>query len=111
MVRQGNERCKMEKDNELGIPYGVYCNGEYVARRYKRREEERSEDAVHPNHYKSGEFECIDVMKAQFGAEAVRHFCHLNAFKYLYRAEKKNGVEDLKKAKYYIEKEIELTER
>ena len=61
----------------------------------------------HPNHYK-GKNECIDVMIAMFGLEAVKHFCMCNAYKYRFRADKKNGEEDIKKAEWYESKLIEL---
>lgn len=51
----------------------------------------------HPTHYKTGEFECIDVMVETQGVNAVKNFCICNAFKYLYRHGRKNGVEDVKK--------------
>ena len=66
------------------------------------------EEINHPDRYAGGKFECIDVMLDVFGADAVNHFCILNAFKYLWRAEKKNGVEDIKKAVWYLNKFIEL---
>lgn len=64
----------------------------------------------HPSHYETGTFECIDVMLETQGKEAVMDFCLCNAFKYLYRHKRKNGVEDIKKAKWYINKYIELAE-
>ena len=63
----------------------------------------------HPSHYKGNKFECIDVMLDTFSKEEVEAFCKLNAFKYLYRANKKNGMEDMKKAEWYIKKYNELT--
>ena len=66
------------------------------------------EEINHPDRYAGGKFECIDVMLDVFGADAVKHFCILNAFKYLWRAEKKNGVEDIKKAVWYLNKYIKL---
>ena len=66
------------------------------------------EEINHPDRYAGGKFECIDVMLDVFGADAVKHFCILNAFKYIWRAEKKNGVEDMKKAVWYLNKFIEL---
>ena len=63
-----------------------------------------------PSHYCTGNFECIDVMLEVFGVDAVQHFCQCNAFKYLYRTNRKNGLEDMKKAKWYINKYIELEE-
>lgn len=64
----------------------------------------------HPSHYESGKFECIDVMLETQGVEAVMGFCVCNAFKYLYRHRRKNGVEDIKKARWYIDKYVELAE-
>lgn len=70
-----------------------------------------SKDVVnHPSHYETGKFECIDVMQEVFGVEAVKDFCLCNAFKYLYRCKRKNGLEDLKKCQWYINKFIELEE-
>lgn len=45
------------------------------------------------------------------GVEAVKNFCICNAFKYLWRHDKKNGVEDVKKAAWYLNKFIELEEK
>lgn len=59
-----------------------------------------------PAHYTSGGIECIDAMTAAFGAEAVKDFCLCNAFKYLWRHRNKNGVEDLKKARRYLNRLI-----
>ena len=56
----------------------------------------------HPKHY-DGKYECIEVMRDVFGEDAVKNFCILNAFKYIWRHNKKNGTEDLKKAKWYLE--------
>ena len=66
------------------------------------------EEINHPDRYACGQFECIDVMLDVFGADTVKHFCILNAFKYLWRSEKKNGIEDIKKAVWYLNKYIEL---
>lgn len=65
----------------------------------------------HPTHYETGNFECIEVMEETQGREAVMNFCICNAFKYLYRHGRKNGIEDIKKAKWYIEKYIALAEK
>lgn len=62
----------------------------------------------HPSHYETGKFECIDVMIEALGSTAVRDFCVCNAFKYIYRHKRKNGDEDIAKAKWYLDKFIEL---
>jgi hypothetical protein len=49
-------------------------------------------------------------MVAAYGKEAVSIFCLLNAFKYLWRSEHKNGKEDLEKAIWYLKKRLELCE-
>lgn len=72
----------------------------------------RVETVDHPQHYNQGNIECIDAMNAAFGIAEVISFCKLNAFKYIWRAEDKlNTLEDLKKASWYINKTIELTEK
>ena len=56
----------------------------------------------HPPHYTShpSGIECIQI---------TEHMSFLmgNAMKYLWRADLKNGVEDLKKAAWYIQRELE----
>ena len=64
----------------------------------------------HPEHYQ-GKHECIDEMIALFGVEAVKGFCKCNVYKYRYRANRKNGEEDLAKADWYTDKLMELERR
>ncbi|MBS7389628.1 MAG: DUF3310 domain-containing protein [Oscillospiraceae bacterium] len=64
----------------------------------------------HPDRYAGGKFECIEVMADVFGKEAVKDFCLLNAFKYIWRQEKKGGAHDVKKAIWYLNKYIELSD-
>lgn len=66
----------------------------------------------HPEHYKAENgLEVIDVIEAftqdLTGMEAV---CTANAIKYILRWKHKNGVEDLKKARWYISKLIDEKE-
>ena len=61
-----------------------------------------------PKHYVTGKFECIEVMEEALGTEAVKGFCLCNAFKYIYRCRNKNGLEDIKKADWYLKKLIEI---
>lgn len=68
-----------------------------------------TENVNHPKHYgREGAMECIDEMLLIFGAEAVKHFCLLNAWKYRYRSADKNGEEDLKKSDWYLKKFADL---
>lgn len=62
----------------------------------------------HPEHYKAANgMEVIDVIEAftsdLTGTEAV---CTANALKYICRWKKKNGVQDLEKARWYINRLI-----
>lgn len=70
------------------------------------------EDKInHPSHYADGKVECIDamevVLKDLTGMEAL---CTGNVLKYIWRWKKKNGIEDLRKAKWYLERLIKLLE-
>lgn len=59
-------------------------------------------NVIHPEHYNiPGRKECIEEMIELFGYEKVEAFCELNAYKYKYRHELKNGQEDLEKAANY----------
>lgn len=64
-------------------------------------------DTDHPDHYNHGT-ECIELMLETQGIDAVLNFCTCNAFKYLYRHQFKGGDNDIQKAKWYIEKYLEL---
>lgn len=67
----------------------------------------REKDAVNPPHYKAhpSGVECIDVAE-HFG------FNLGNALKYIWRADEKgNPVLDLRKAKWYLEREIAKREK
>lgn len=76
-----------------------------------RHAEKGTDNVEHPSHYTGGSIECIDAMRETQGVEAVKNFCICNAFKYLWRHGKKNGVEDVKKAAWYLNKFIELEEK
>lgn len=66
-------------------------------------------DPTNPDHYKNHtSLECIEAMEIVLGDLGVTYFCVGNAWKYIWRWKNKNGVEDLKKAKWYIEKAWEL---
>jgi|TARA_Y100000389_G_C17254290_1_gene409740 hypothetical protein len=63
-----------------------------------------------PPHYNTSNIECIDAMAAMVeDADVTAHeaYCWQNSFKYLWRWNYKNGIEDLQKAKWYIERLIE----
>lgn len=60
----------------------------------------------HPKHYTQGGIECIEAIDAAVinkptTREAV---CVANVIKYLWRYESKNGLEDVKKARWYLDR-------
>lgn len=61
----------------------------------------------HPNHYNQGDIECIDAIRASMSTKEFLGFCRGNCMKYLWRYNCKGGVEDLKKAKVYLDWMIE----
>ena len=73
------------------------------------REDKRNDNIISPTHYASDKgFEVFDVQEAfihELKGMSASYWC--NIVKYILRFQRKNGVEDLKKAKYYLEKLIE----
>ena len=66
-------------------------------------------DAVNnPSHYTTGGIECIDAMQAMLSRDEFIGYLRGNVFKYQWRYQHKNGVEDLKKARWYANRLIEL---
>ena len=56
-----------------------------------------------PPHYGQGEIECIDYIKDILTDEELIGYYRGNVAKYLHRWRYKNGLEDLKKARWYLE--------
>jgi len=63
-----------------------------------------------PEHYQ-GEIECIDAIEAAMSHEEFIGYLRGNIFKYNWRYRNKNGIEDLRKAEWYLRKLIEKTEQ
>lgn len=69
--------------------------------------EKKHDNVNSPLHYQ-GKVECIDCLEsATEGLIGIEAVCTGNAIKYLFRWKKKNGIEDLKKAQWYINHLIE----
>ena len=61
-----------------------------------------------PPHYNMGEIECIDYIKQVLGLDGFIAYCHGNMIKYQHRYRYKHKpVEDMDKARWYLEKMIE----
>ena len=64
-----------------------------------------------PRHYNLGKIECIDAIEAATknlkGMDAI---CTGHVLRYAWRWPEKNGVEDLKKARWYLDRLIKKVE-
>ncbi|MGN8636609.1 DUF3310 domain-containing protein [Eubacterium pyruvativorans] len=76
-------------------------------------EENIVDNVKHPSHYRLPglSVETIDVVRAVLGPEGFMKFCRGCALKYLIRADRKGGKEDLEKAAVFIGWEIEECDR
>jgi len=63
-----------------------------------------------PEHYQ-GEIECIEAIEAAMSHEEFIGYLRGNIFKYNWRYRNKNGIEDLRKAEWYLRKLIEKTQQ
>lgn len=74
--------------------------------------EKENEIVSHPAHYCQGGVECIDALEAATtGLQGIEAVCTANAIKYLWRWKHKNGVTDLYKAQWYIDRLIKHQEQ
>jgi len=107
--------CKFSKIDPYELPC-KNCRKCYSDPEQKRKDKpmpwepkEVNPDMInHPPHYNFGKYECIDEMIHLFGVETVKHWCMCNVYKYRFRADHKNGEEDIKKAEWYMGKLMEL---
>jgi hypothetical protein len=84
--------------------------------RYKEIRDALNEDVIdvvnHPSHYKAGGIEAIEGIEASMGPEAFAGYLKGNIMKYMWRYERKGKpIEDLKKARWYLDRLIGLRER
>lgn len=64
-----------------------------------------------PSHYKSGGIEAIEGIEASMEPEAFAGYLKGNIMKYMWRYERKGKpIEDLKKARWYLDRLISLRE-
>ena len=58
----------------------------------------------HPSHYTEGKIECIEYIEDKLTPEEYRGYIKGNVLKYITREKHKNGDEDLRKAKWYLDR-------
>ena len=78
---------------------------------YKKDPHHKNDMVNHPPHYNQNGVECIDAISAATG-DNFKYYLQGNIMKYLWRFDYKGkAVEDLSKAKWYLDKLIEETEK
>ena len=83
-----------QNNDILDTPYCFECS-DFIY-------EYKDKDNINPDHYKDSEIECIDAIESSMSKEAFKGYLKGNIIKYVWRYEQKNGVEDLKKARWYL---------
>lgn len=66
----------------------------------------RVNNVDHPPHYTTGKIETIDYIEDKLTEEMLEGYFVGNILKYLSRYKHKNGIEDLKKARWYLDRMI-----
>ena len=66
----------------------------------------QTDDVNHPVHYNNGKVECIAAIEAMLSPTEFEGYVCGNIIKYVWRFKYKDGVKDLKKAKWYLERLI-----
>jgi len=99
--------CALNQHNQDTIYGAGFSDSYYPPGEFKLTSDEP--DMVNsPEHYTKGDIECIDAIgeaiKQLRGMEAM---CTGNAIKYLWRWKHKNGITDLRKASWYIQRMID----
>lgn len=106
LMRAVNDRLITINGENFSDNYVIECKDNKGLIGYK------NDNIISPNHYISDNgIEVFDVQEAfihELKGMSASYWC--NIVKYILRFQRKNGVEDLKKARYYLEKLIEEEE-
>lgn len=105
------EQANQDARREADLFGSTSWSGEDLQKLFASMGDHPEEDMVNsPSHY-TGDVECIDGLEAALGEEGFQGYCRGNAMKYLWRCENKGKkLEDLQKAKWYLDKLIERME-
>lgn len=68
-------------------------------------------NAIKPDHYQNGKIDVIESLWLSMSEEQFRGFMTGNVIKYVMRYPRKGGIEDLEKAREYIDRLIENENR
>lgn len=114
-IPENAEYCRNNEFKDMCIADLVRC-AKIVGFKYDGSEDDPvtpEEDLVnHPNHYTSGGIECIDAIAASMTPIEYAGFLKGQVLKYVWRYRLKGKpVQDLKKARFYLDRLIQLTEK
>ncbi len=99
------EDCLMSAQKPKTITGSLYHPGDGLLDKQMFPEE----DTVnHPPHYNKGGLEAIDYIEQQL-EDGFADYLEGNVLKYIHRWRYKNGIEDLRKAEWYLKKLIEAS--
>ena len=68
-----------------------------------------NDDVNNPVHYQGDGIECIDAIRAQMTPEEYAGYLKGNTVKYIWRYRQKGGKESLRKARWYLDRLIDVT--
>lgn len=101
MSELSTDGINFEGDNQL----------DFTVQRYQNVPEQTQEpeNVVRPQHYTAGGIECIDAIESAIASinDPMEAFLTGQVMKYVWRFKLKNGVEDLQKAKWYLNRLID----
>lgn len=117
MVNPVGEKGNAGEKNNVGGQngHGCECGRSINAPRQDdvtEHSEQNGHDAVnHPSHYCQGGIECIDaIQSAVNGLDGPAAWLTGSIIKYVWRWSRKNGAEDLRKARFYLDRLIRVVE-
>ncbi len=82
--------------------------GDYEDENWKEHADRAGCNVDHPSHYTAGKIECIEAIEEALNTEELRGYYKGNAIKYIWRERHKNGIEDIKKARWYLDRLIDV---
>ena len=107
-VPQKDCQKKFEECNEMSIDNAKPQEWDKVAKSKTftgklYHPEDKHDPVGAPDHYNKGAIEAIEAIKASMHPQEYKGYLKGNCLKYLWRYEYKNGVEDLRKARVYLD--------
>jgi hypothetical protein len=104
-----NDIIKQSQKSIDDVPPSEWSRAAHV--NYKSQEK-AFDEIEKPSHYNYGKYETIDVIVDTLGQYEAINYCHGNVLKYTIRMwHKGTPIKDAKKAKWYLEKMIELLQK